>query len=123
MWHELIKLWKSNNLLDEAWNRSYEMLGICQEMFDEGQVEHAPIDAMLPGVEPVVGAQVIHEKPQLEHIPRAEPTKLPQHQLVHQQEGPQVTHARARLGMAHLFTHGRQGFVEAVWVRSESSSR
>ena len=36
MWHELIKLWKSNNLLDDAWNRSYEMLGICREMFDEG---------------------------------------------------------------------------------------
>jgi phosphate uptake regulator len=36
MWHDLIKLWKSNNLLDEAWNRSFEMLEICQEMFYEG---------------------------------------------------------------------------------------
>jgi len=36
MWQELIRIWKSHNLLDEAWNRSYEMIEICQEMFDEG---------------------------------------------------------------------------------------
>jgi len=36
MWHELIKLWKSNNLLDAGWNQSYEMIEICNEMFLEG---------------------------------------------------------------------------------------
>jgi phosphate uptake regulator len=36
MWHELIKLWKSSNLLQEAWDRSYEMIEICEEMFLDG---------------------------------------------------------------------------------------
>jgi len=36
MWQELIKLWKSHGLLEEAWNQSFEMLGICHEMFLEG---------------------------------------------------------------------------------------
>ncbi|HID40098.1 MAG TPA: hypothetical protein EYP36_11370 [Calditrichaeota bacterium] len=36
MWHELIKLWKAHNLLEEAWNQSFDMLSICQEMFLHG---------------------------------------------------------------------------------------
>ncbi len=36
MWKQLISLWKSENLLEEAWEQSYEMLEIDQEMFLEG---------------------------------------------------------------------------------------
>ncbi|MFQ6607239.1 MAG: PhoU domain-containing protein [Fidelibacterota bacterium] len=35
MWKELTNLWKSDNLLVEAWAESYEMLEIAQEMFLE----------------------------------------------------------------------------------------
>lgn len=35
MWKELINFWKSDNLLQQAWNQSYEMLEISQEMFNE----------------------------------------------------------------------------------------
>mgnify|MGYP000697876644 CR=1 FL=1 len=35
MWKELTNLWKSDNLLVEAWEESYEMLEIAQEMFLE----------------------------------------------------------------------------------------
>lgn len=36
MWKELINLWKKENLLEQAWEQSYEMLKIDQEMFLEG---------------------------------------------------------------------------------------
>ncbi|MCH7732768.1 MAG: hypothetical protein IIB44_09685 [Candidatus Marinimicrobia bacterium] len=35
MWKEIIRLWKSDNLLEQAWDRSYEMLEISREMFLE----------------------------------------------------------------------------------------
>ena len=33
MWKELIKIWKSDDLLIEAWDNSYEMLQLSREMF------------------------------------------------------------------------------------------
>ena len=33
MWKELIKIWKSDDLLVEAWDNSYEMLQLSREMF------------------------------------------------------------------------------------------
>ncbi|MBC8174914.1 MAG: hypothetical protein H8E82_04580 [Candidatus Marinimicrobia bacterium] len=33
MWKELIKIWKSVGLLEQAWNESYEMLGLSREIF------------------------------------------------------------------------------------------
>jgi len=35
MWKELIKLWKSDNLLVQAWDQSYEMLEIARAMYFE----------------------------------------------------------------------------------------
>jgi Na+/phosphate symporter len=35
MWRELIKLWRQDNLLKQAWEQSFEMLKIDQEMFLE----------------------------------------------------------------------------------------
>jgi len=35
MWKELINIWKSDNLLQQAWDQSFEMLEISQEMFYE----------------------------------------------------------------------------------------
>lgn len=35
MWKQIINAWKSDNLLKQAWNQSYEMLEISQEMFCE----------------------------------------------------------------------------------------
>jgi phosphate uptake regulator len=35
MWRELLKLWKQDNLLKQAWEQSFEMLKIAQEMFLE----------------------------------------------------------------------------------------
>lgn len=35
MWAKLKNIWKSDNLLQEAWNQSFEMLEICKEMFLE----------------------------------------------------------------------------------------
>ena len=35
MWNKLKNLWKEDNLLDEGWKQSYDMLKICQEMFEE----------------------------------------------------------------------------------------
>ena len=35
MWRELLKLWKQDNLLKQAWDQSFEMLKIAQEMFLE----------------------------------------------------------------------------------------
>jgi phosphate uptake regulator len=35
MWKELMAIFKSDNLLQQAWNRSYEMLEIDQDMFLE----------------------------------------------------------------------------------------
>lgn len=35
MWKEFISAWKSDNLLNQAWNQSYEMLDISREMFNE----------------------------------------------------------------------------------------
>lgn len=35
MWNKLKNLWKEDNLLDDAWLHSYQMLKICQEMFEE----------------------------------------------------------------------------------------
>lgn len=35
MWKQLIKMWKSDNLLDQAWKQSYKMLEITHEMFLE----------------------------------------------------------------------------------------
>ena len=33
MWKEIIKIWKSDDLLTQAWNNSYEMLQLSREMF------------------------------------------------------------------------------------------
>ena len=35
MWRQLINMWKRDNLLDEAWKQSFEMLDITHEMFLE----------------------------------------------------------------------------------------
>ncbi len=35
MWRNLIKMWKEDNLLQQAWDQSYEMLDITHEMFLE----------------------------------------------------------------------------------------
>lgn len=35
MWKELISVWKSHNLLTQAWDESYEMLEISRDMFWE----------------------------------------------------------------------------------------
>lgn len=35
MWRKLINMWKSDNLLEQAWEQSFEMLDITQEMFLE----------------------------------------------------------------------------------------
>lgn len=35
MWKELINLWRSDDLLQQAWSESYEMLEIAQEMYVE----------------------------------------------------------------------------------------
>jgi phosphate transport system protein len=35
MWKQLLKLWHEDNLLEQAWQMSYEMVEICQEMFKE----------------------------------------------------------------------------------------
>lgn len=35
MWRKLINMWKSDNLLEQAWQQSFEMLDITQEMFLE----------------------------------------------------------------------------------------
>ncbi|NQV37655.1 MAG: hypothetical protein HQ509_06600 [Candidatus Marinimicrobia bacterium] len=35
MWKEIISAWKSDNLLAQAWDQSYEMLDISREMFNE----------------------------------------------------------------------------------------
>ena len=33
MWKEIIKIWKSDDLLVQAWDNSYEMLQLSREMF------------------------------------------------------------------------------------------
>lgn len=35
MWRNLISMWKSDNLLEQAWSQSFEMLTITWEMFQE----------------------------------------------------------------------------------------
>ena len=35
MWRKLITMWKEDNLLEQAWNQSFEMLDITHEMFLE----------------------------------------------------------------------------------------
>lgn len=35
MWEEILKLWRADNLLDQAWKTSHEMLEISHEMFLE----------------------------------------------------------------------------------------
>lgn len=35
MWKELISIWKSDSLLNQAWDRSYESISISQEIFLE----------------------------------------------------------------------------------------
>ncbi len=35
MWENLIQVWKSDNLLEEAWNESFNMLDTTYKMFDE----------------------------------------------------------------------------------------
>ena len=35
MWKNLIRIWRADNLLNEAWNESFQMLQIDQEMFLE----------------------------------------------------------------------------------------
>jgi|LULR01.1.fsa_nt_gb phosphate uptake regulator len=35
MWKEIINLWRSDDLLQQAWNESFEMLEIAQEMYVE----------------------------------------------------------------------------------------
>lgn len=35
MWQELLKIWKSDNLMQQAWNTSHEMIEITHEMFLE----------------------------------------------------------------------------------------
>lgn len=35
MWRNLIRLWKSDNLLDQAWTQSFQMLAITHQMFHE----------------------------------------------------------------------------------------
>jgi len=35
MWKQLLSIWKADNLLQQAWDQSYEMLKIGQEMFLE----------------------------------------------------------------------------------------
>ena len=49
MWRELLKLWKSDNLLEQAWNMSYEMIDISHQMFKESiralrEAEHGQVD-------------------------------------------------------------------------------
>jgi phosphate uptake regulator len=49
MWQELLKLWKSDNLLEQAWNMSYEMVDISHQMFLESiralrEAEHDHVD-------------------------------------------------------------------------------
>ncbi len=35
MWKKLIQIWKSDNLLEEAWNESFDMLDTTYHMFEE----------------------------------------------------------------------------------------
>jgi phosphate uptake regulator len=35
MWKQLLNVWREDNLLQQAWEQSYEMLEICHEMFLE----------------------------------------------------------------------------------------
>ena len=35
MFRQLINAWKADNLLQQAWDESFEMLEICRQMFDE----------------------------------------------------------------------------------------
>lgn len=35
MWKDVIRIWKADNLLEQAWNQSYEMLEISRDMFWE----------------------------------------------------------------------------------------
>jgi len=35
MWQDIFKIWKSDNILNQAWEQSYEMLQIDNEMFLE----------------------------------------------------------------------------------------
>ncbi|MEJ2053272.1 MAG: PhoU domain-containing protein [Calditrichaceae bacterium] len=49
MWQELVKIWKADNLLKQAWNTSYEMIEITHEMFLESmkalrQQEHDKVN-------------------------------------------------------------------------------
>ena len=49
MWEEILKLWKADNLLDQAWKTSHEMVKITHEMFLESikalrEEEHEEVD-------------------------------------------------------------------------------
>jgi len=49
MWEEILKLWRADNLLDQAWKTSHEMVKITHEMFLESvkalrEEEHAEVD-------------------------------------------------------------------------------
>ena len=49
MWEEILKLWKADNLLDQAWKTSHEMVKITHEMFLESvkalrEEEHEQVD-------------------------------------------------------------------------------
>ncbi|MEJ2544760.1 MAG: PhoU domain-containing protein [Calditrichaceae bacterium] len=49
MWEEILKLWKADNLLDQAWQTSHEMVEITNEMFLESikalrEEDHKEVD-------------------------------------------------------------------------------
>ena len=49
MWEEILKLWRADNLLDQAWKTSHEMVKITHEMFLESikalrEEEHDQVD-------------------------------------------------------------------------------
>jgi len=49
MWEEILKLWRADNLLDQAWKTSHEMVEITHEMFLESikalrEEEHEEVD-------------------------------------------------------------------------------
>ena len=83
MWKKLINLWKSDNLLEQAWQESYEMLRIDQEMFLEAiqilrQTKGTDVDENVRSKDKLVDAyeQDVRRKV-LTHCAVAGPSQVP----------------------------------------------
>jgi phosphate transport system protein len=83
MWRKILDIWKSDNLLEQAWQRSFEMLEITHQMFLEAiktlrETDHANVDRSIWEKDKIINRYTQEVRRQvLTHCTMQGPNELP----------------------------------------------